>query len=425
MEFVFTSLLGLNSLLLKNSMQARDPEHCTDKPFHYHDELTVDIQSLSNEGRGIARIDNWIVMVPFVIPGERVRVRIFKNHTNYSEADLIEVLQASPDRISPPCPLFGQCGGCQYQHMAYEKQLEWKHRHVTDCLERIAKLSTKVKSVQPSQKIYGYRTKITPHFERNCTHNFPIGFLAYGRKRLLVDVLQCYIASAPINTCLPEVRIQTRQNLQMKSGTLLLRDCSQGVLTNPRAVACAQVCAYDFLFPAGSFFQNNPYILESISQYLQQLRLQFGQIHYLVDAYCGVGVFGIILAKSMRQFVGIEVDEPSIALAQKNMQLNHVDNGRMQHGEAEAIFKGIAFPKDQTLVVVDPPRKGCSENFLQQLIQFQPAVMVYISCAPDTQARDLKRVLTLAPQYKILELQAFDMFPQTKHLECVAVLSRM
>ncbi|MDR0647381.1 MAG: class I SAM-dependent RNA methyltransferase [Puniceicoccales bacterium] len=406
-------------------MQSRDPEHCTDKPLHYHDELTVDIQSLSNEGRGIARINNWIVMVPFVIPGERVRVRIFKNNANYSEADLIEILQASSDRVSPPCPLFGQCGGCQYQHMAYEKQLEWKHRHVTDCLERIAKLSAKVKPVQPSQKIYGYRTKITPHFERNCTNNFPIGFLAYGRKRLLVDVPQCYIASDTINTCLPEVRIQARQNLQMKSGTLLLRDCSQGVLTHPKALARAQVGGCDFLFPAGSFFQNNPYVLESLLQYLQCLRLQFEQIHYLIDAYCGVGVFGIILAKSMRQFVGIEIDKPSIALAQNNMKFNHVDNGRMQHGEAETIFKGIAFPKDQTLVVVDPPRKGCSESFLQQLIQFQPAVMVYISCAPDTQARDLKRILTLAPQYKILELQAFDMFPQTKHLECVAVLSCM
>ncbi|MDR0755375.1 MAG: class I SAM-dependent RNA methyltransferase [Puniceicoccales bacterium] len=406
-------------------MQGRPPKHFTDKPFHYHDELTVDIQSLSNEGRGIARVNDWIVMVPFVIPGERVRVRIFKNHTNYSEADLIEVLQASQDRISPPCPLFGQCGGCQYQHMVYEKQLEWKYRQVTDCLERIAKLSAKVKPVQASKKVYGYRTKITPHFERNCTNNFPIGFLAYGRKRSLVDVPQCCIASDPINTCLPEIRTQTRQNLQIKSGTLLLRDCSQGVLTNPKAVARTQVCGYDFLFQAGNFFQNNPHILESILQYLQQLCLQFGPIHYLIDAYCGVGIFGIILAKSMRQFVGIEVDEPSITLAQKNMQLNHVDNGQMQQGEAETIFKGIAFPKDQTLVVIDPPRKGCSESFLQQLIQFQPAIMVYISCAPDTQARDLKRVLTLAPQYKILELQAFDMFPQTKHLECVAVLSRM
>ena len=142
------------------------PKHFIPTPFAYHEELELDIQTLTNEGRGIGRHGDWAVMVPFVIPGERVRVRIFRNHKNYSEADLVEVLTPSPQRIQPRCPLFGRCGGCQYQHIAYEEQLRWKQQHVADCLERIGGIHTEVRSVVPSEKIYGYRTKLTPHFER-------------------------------------------------------------------------------------------------------------------------------------------------------------------------------------------------------------------------------------------------------------------
>lgn len=400
------------------------PKNFVDKPFAYHEELIVDIQSINNEGRGIARVNGWIVMVPFVIVGERVRVRIFKNNKNYSEADLIEVIKPSSARIKAPCPLFAQCGGCQYQHVRYEDQLLWKRQQIVDCLERIAKIFVPVNAVHPSEKTYAYRSKITPHFERTRTGDFPIGFLACGQRRQWVDVERCAIASDAINEVLPALRARVKENLSLKSGTLLLRDDGRHVITDPHQIAQVKVGDKQFQFPAGNFFQNNIFILNAILGYIRDCLKKFNSVHYLVDTYCGVGVFGIALSNYVERFMGIEIDKLATEWAQKNLSNNQVTNGAVLLGSSEAIFENITFPKDQTLVIMDPPRGGCSEEFLRQLVSFAPDKVIYISCAPDTQARDLRRLLDLDGSYKIVEVQPFDMFPQTKHVECVAVLSK-
>lgn len=403
-------------------MNRLPPKKFIAEPFSYHQEIELDIQSLTNEGRGIGRYNNWTVMVPFVIPGEKVRVRIYRNHKNYSEADLVEVLKPSSQRIQPKCPLFGQCGGCQYQHISYEEQLHWKQQHVIDCMERIGKLQVKVNPVIPSEKTYAYRTKLTPHFERKGTSYCPIGFLENGSRKI-VDVPQCPIASEAINTQLPEVRKEVQHSNQ-RNGTLLLREDTKGIQTDFNAVCEAIVQNLRFQFIAGSFFQNNPYILNAILDFLKNYLREKPEIKYLIDAYCGVGVFGISLANQVEKFLGIEIDEKAITLAQKNMIENQLTNGAFVTGDATTIFKDVNVSADLSLVIMDPPRKGCSEDFLQQLITYNPKVIVYISCAPDTQARDLNRLLTLAPHYTCKFVQPFDMFPQTKHMECVAILER-
>src|SRR5690606_21263291 len=137
----------------------------------------------------------WVVMVPGVIPGERARVRIFRNHENFSEADLGEVVEASPKRVVPGCPLFGTCGGCQYQHITYSEQLEWKRRQVQELLLRMAEIDTPVKPVIGSPREYHYRSKITPHFHRPKAGERPaIGFLQAGTRNRIVDVPQCPIS---------------------------------------------------------------------------------------------------------------------------------------------------------------------------------------------------------------------------------------
>lgn len=403
-------------------MNNTPPKNFVPTPFNYHQELELTIQALTNEGRGIGRVDQWAVMVPFVIPGEKVKVRIFRNHKNYSEADLVEVLEPSPFRENPVCPLFAQCGGCQYQHMAYAEQLKWKRQQAQDGFERIGKLKVEVQPLIPSGKTYGYRTKLTPHFERYGTH-CPIGFLKDGSKRIIVDVPQCPIASDAINKKLTEVREQTVKS-RARHGTLLLRECDSGVITDSNAIATATIQSLQFKFPAGSFFQNNPYILEQILEFLQDWAKHRPEQQYLVDTYCGVGVFALALAAQIEDFLGIEINEKSIALAEENQRLNHISKGRFIAGDAQSIFQNIPFDADKTWVIMDPPRKGASEEFLRDLLHYSPKAIIYVSCAPDTQARDLNQCLALAPQYHVAEVQPFDMFPQTKHMECIAILER-
>lgn len=143
-------------------------------PFAYHQEIELEISTLTNLGSGLGRValaaetaPSWVVMVPFTLPGERVRARVYRNHKNFSEADLVEVLSPSPHRVNAPCPVFGRCGGCQYQHLAYTEQLAWKQRQVAELLEHMAGLVFPVAPVVGSPQEWQYRSKITPHFQVN------------------------------------------------------------------------------------------------------------------------------------------------------------------------------------------------------------------------------------------------------------------
>lgn len=397
------------------------PKNFVPQPFAYHEEIELTIDTLTNLGAGLGRVDGWVVMVPFALPGERVRVRVFRNHSQHSEADLLEVLTPSPQRVEPLCPLFGQCGGCQYQHLAYPEQLAWKTRQVQELLERLGGFTHPVEPAIGSPRSYGYRSKLTPHYPRPREADFPIGFLYNGRRNHLVDVPQCPIATDAINAALPTEREGLRSRLlgKKRGGTLLLRHVNEGVVTDPKAVVTERIGKRVFQFQAGDFFQNNPFILPQLVDYvIGQARL--GGERFLVDAYCGAGIFGICAHEHFDAFAGVEISASSIKWANANAAINHADNGTFLIGEAEAIFAGLDFPPEQTTVLIDPPRRGCDRSFLEQLIAYAPARVVYVSCAPDTQARDLKTLCTSA--FTLERLQPFDLFPQTRHLETVATL---
>ena len=183
------------------------PKNFVSKPFEYHQEIELEIETLTNRGIGLGRVDNWVVMVPFSLPGETVIARIFRNHKNYSDADLIEVLKASEDRVDPKCSLFGVCGGCQYLNLAYEKQLEWKQNQVKELFKQIGDMNIEVNASKGSPKEYFYRSKLTPHYSKpRDDKELPIGFLKYGMRQSIVDVPQCPIATEAINEALPEAR---------------------------------------------------------------------------------------------------------------------------------------------------------------------------------------------------------------------------
>lgn len=393
-------------------------------PFQYHQEIELTIDTLTNLGVGLGRVDNWVVMVPFSLPGECVRARVFKNHANYSEADLVKVLTPSKDRVKAPCPLFGECGGCQYQHMGYEAQLLWKQKHVQEVLERIAGLSlVQVRPTIGSPKEYRYRSKLTPHFPKPSDETFPVGFLRQGSTSHILDVPQCPIATDKINKVLPKAREVVRANFKKykRGGTLLLRDgnAQEQVVTDPNQTMSERIKDFVFQFKAGEFFQNNPYILPDFVDYIIGQAKAEG-IDYLVDVYCGVGTFAIFGHKHFKECVGIEINSLAINQAHVNASINNAVNVSFLLGKAEALFTCVRAPSHQTTVLLDPPRKGCDEAFIAQLMDFRPKRIVYVSCGPDTQARDLKMMLRYP--YSITAIQPFDLFPQTRHIENVVTL---
>ena len=456
-----------------------------DQPFPYRTEIELEISTLTNLGVGLGRVPlpaltadlprhssaersdgGWVVMVPFTLPGEKVRARVYRNHKNFSEADLIAVLTPSRHRIEAKCPLFGTCGGCQYQHLTYAEQLKWKRQQVEEVLKYMAGVEFPVSPVIASPREFGYRSKITPHFKVGryfggpdsrraadggdavlpANQVQPIGFLKQGSRFDLIDVPQCPIATPEINAKLPEVRAKTQQRLAAgeykRDATLLLRHAQEGVVTDYDAVihevinaagvdsgpqlsalnsqlGTAQPIRLHFL--ARDFFQNNPFILPAFTSYVREQAAGSGA-RFLVDAYCGSGLFSLTAAPAFEKVAGIELSASSIKFATENAQANGITNAAFQAGDAAQIFAGLTFPPAETAVVIDPPRKGCDESFLHQLFNYGPRTVVYVSCDPATQMRDLKGFL--ASGYKLTAVQPFDLFPQTRHLECVVTLVR-
>ena len=414
----------------------KPPKNFTPHPFPYHKEVELRIETLTYSGKGLGRVNDWVVMAPFTIPEEHVRVRIFRNHASYSEADLVEILERSPQRVDPCCPLFTNCGGCQYQHLDYTVQLEWKQRHVADLFQRLAKTHVSIQPVQPAPRIYAYRSKLTPHYQspsvstsrhRDSQHIGAIGFKGvYGGR--LIDVPHCPIATDAINTKLAREREWLcRQSpigvkKKVRGGTLLLRQGLEGVVTDPRAVLSERVGGFIFQFKAGDFFQNNSYGLPKLVQHVVQ-QVQAPGIDYLVDAYCGVGLFSISAARHFQNSFGIEISADAIRWAQANAVLNHTSNCTFRVGEAADLFAQLPCSGNVSSVILDPPRKGCDAVFLERLFAFAPQRVVYVSCDPATQVRDL--IAFLANRYAIETVQPFDLFPQPRHIENVVTLTRM
>lgn len=426
----------------------RPPRKFFDQPFDYHQSIEIDIDALSNLGVGIGRITlndehtplsaqakknkmqgQWVVFVPHTLPGERVLASIFRNDKSHSQADLIRVLSPSNQRVTPQCVLFGQCGGCQYQHLGYSEQLAWKTRQVAELFSVQLGMDVAVNPAIRSPKQWAYRSKITPHFHPPKKGEInAIGFLQTGQRSRLIDVPHCPIAMESINQHLPLLRRETFSQSRSfkKGGTLLLRATPQGVETHPNIPITEEVrigtTTYYFDFLAGDFFQNNPFILPEFVAYAAKLASADG-MEYLVDAYCGSGLFSICLAKHFKKVASVEISQSAADWARHNAQKNAIDNADFLAASAEDIFADIVFSPDKTTVLIDPPRKGSTPEFLEQLFAFRPKRVVYISCNPATQIRDLG--FFFKESYRLREVQPFDLFPQTRHLECIALLERI
>ncbi|KAF8439365.1 S-adenosyl-L-methionine-dependent methyltransferase [Boletus edulis BED1] len=482
--------------LLGNDTVHSAEQHATDwdAPFQFREELEVVVDRLSSNGDALALAppprSNWVIVAPFALPGERIRVRVYRGARLHSFADLLDVLNPNPDlrddsRVQ--CKYFGQCSGCQYQMLSYEKQLEIKRDVVVKAYQNFSGLPfSAVPTVLPtmgSPKQYHYRTKITPHFEappkkaRADPPSAPskpdwlkIGFNEIGKKTV-IDIEECPIATPVLNQALGPIRENIIQNIwsYKKGVSLLLRDSLDPSipidLTNPTPDEPTQhICVTDhkatvrervgdtyFEFPGHAFFQNNNSILVPLTNYVRDAIFPSTATStddnasptHLVDAYCGSGLFSILLSPHFHTVAGIELATDAIRSATANAQLNRLPPDRCTFlaGDASDIFATVShFPREKTAVIIDPPRKGCDTRFLEQLLEFGAGTVVYVSCNVHTQARDVGMIVKRSEEsgvggpseqgtqertrkkYVLESLKGFDLFPQTAHVESVAVL---
>jgi tRNA/tmRNA/rRNA uracil-C5-methylase (TrmA/RlmC/RlmD family) len=416
-------------------------------PFPYHTEVEIEIEDLTNLGCGVGRFTledgrQWVIMVPTVLPGERAIVRIFRNHDSYSEADLVQVLRRSVDRVKPQCLHFQSCGGCQYQHMNITAQRHWKKNQIISLLQRIAGIDSGNVTVNPvigTDHLFNYRSKISPHHQAlRPGKPMKIGFQMRSSD-VIIDIKQCPIASISINEKYAEFRCQQEKDLEnfeapteskdtkrkrARGKTLLFREADNNYVTmDTRELITETVNGVQFQFKAGEFFQNNKYVVPLMVDHVLRHAAaddKSSKCRFLVDAYCGSGLFSLCGAQYFDSVYGVEVSQLAVTAAKQNAKSNSITNVEFLAGSSEAIFDQIQhLPPDETVVIIDPPRKGCDSVFLNQLFSFKPRKVVYVSCDPSTQARDAK--FFLENNYEIVDVTPFDLFPQTRHIENIIV----
>ena len=363
----------------------------------------VMIDDLAFGGEGVARPDGFVIFVPFVIPGEVVDIEITEAKKSFARARLLDVVESSKNRVKPQCDVFAVCGGCQYQHIDYQTQVGVKHKQVSDLFQRLGGIDPKlVRPLVPCPQPFHYRNRIMVRTQWNREKkDMNVGFLRHD-SRLVVDVEECKIAEHELN----EELVNIRKNPPRRNGIKVV------VRKFPE----------DWELPPDSFFQNNFSLLPKLVETVR-LGLRSNGSRHLIDAYCGVGFFGIELAGEVESFVGVEIDRMGIKAANANLNSRGIKNGEFLEGKAEEMLPDLLarMPAESTSLILDPPRKGCPPDSLGVIRSVRPSQVLYISCHPATLARDLK-ILTDSGVYRIEGITPLDMFPQTQHVECVADL---
>ena len=490
----------LSPALPKQVSPAAPGQVTTVLPNRFSD-IELDISVLSSTGDGLAfdAETKHVYVVPFTAPGDKVTATVIRHYPDqqYSKADFVKVLTPSSlrDDSRVRCQYFQACSGCQFQMLSYPIQLLHKQRIIEMAYKHFSGLNPRlvpeVSEVTASPLEYGYRTKLTPHFDgppgfrrkgrKTQTEGPlfqevpPIGFLKKGMK-VVVDIEDCPIGTEVVRAGLRKERKSVANEIHTykRGATLLLRESTKKIfktedaidinsaedkkgepadpltiredhstyilektcVTDPKATASEYVFNFQFRNTAGAFFQNNNSILPVFTSYIRaharpSVPFQHHKIKYLIDAYCGSGLFSIILSSLFLETTGIDISSECIMAALLNATRNGITNSKFMEANAAALFASVTYLPEETVVVVDPPRKGCDEEFLRQVAKYGPSRIIYVSCNVHTQARDIGILIDLTAEdgetgagYEIESLKGFDFFPQTSHVESVAILNK-
>ncbi|MBU4510024.1 23S rRNA (uracil(1939)-C(5))-methyltransferase RlmD [bacterium] len=452
-----------------------------DKPVQLEESYELIIRGYSHQGEGIGRVNNFTVFVPGAILEERVRVKIIEVKKNFARGRLEEFILTSPHRVKSLCPVYHLCGGCHLQHIAYEKQLEMKKGIVENALDRIGNQKIKALPTIGMKDPWRYRNK--GYFQVSQEKGrVRLGFYKAGSYDF-VPASGCVLFSLQINRLVSYLEEQlslqkvTVYNSKTGGGNLrniLIRESRstgeimivfitkednlgfdqnilndlvstfpqvvsiyQNINRSPKAVLLGKdfrllkgkpdledaIGPFKFKISPQSFFQVNTAQAEILNEKILEYANLSGE-ETVIDSYCGTAAISIYAAKQAEKVYGIEVEKSAVRDAKINCELNGISNLKLFTGKAEEwLYQWRRSGEEVHLVIVDPPRKGCSSKVLKGIIKIKPKKIIYISCNPATLARDLK-YLTKDDDYKLKKVLPIDMFPQTGHIECISSLER-
>ena len=450
-------------------------------PVTKDQELELTIDSLAYGGNGVARLNGFVVFVRRGLPGDRVRARVTKVQRRHAEALATELLEAGPNRVDAPCAHYPACGGCRFQDLAYEAQIESKAAQVADALRRIGGIDQPpLEPILPAAEIFHYRNKLEYSFTQTEA-GAALGFHRAGRWDEVLDIQECWLTTDLGNAIRNAVRDwagadrlvaydqETQsgylRHLVVREGrntgqVLVLLVTAPGekfdtggfvdtlrafpevrsihwsenespaevtnlptqLLWGDEAIE-EQMCGLRFRVRPNAFLQTNTAMAERLYEIAREFAALTGD-ETVYDLYCGIGTIGLALAHDALTVWGIDISEESIACALENADLNGIGNAAYLAGSVgQALAELRERSGEPDVVVVDPPRAGLAGKALKRLGEIGAGRIVYVSCNPTTLAGDLKR-LALDYGYALRRAKPVDMFPHTPHVETVALLER-
>jgi 23S rRNA (uracil1939-C5)-methyltransferase len=445
------------------------------------EELELRIDSLAYGGNGVARLDGFVVFVRRGLPGDTVRARVTKVQRRHAEAVTTEVIEAGPARVEAPCEHYPACGGCRFQDLAYEAQVEAKHAWVEDSLRRIAGIEhPPLEPIIPAESIFHYRNKMEYSFTQ-AEDGPTLGLHRAGRWDEVLEIRECWLTTDLGNRIRNVVRewareeklpgydqatgegylrhlvvregrntgqalvqlvTHTRERFdrerlievvtaipEVRSLHWSINDTPSEVTNLPSELLWGDEAIEEelgglrFRIRPNAFLQTNTRMAERLYELARDAAgLTGGETVY--DLYCGIGTIGLSLARDAMTVWGIEISEESVACAIENAELNSIGNAAFFAGNVGEVLRELRERAGEPqVVIVDPPRAGLAGKALRRLGELAAARVVYVSCNPTTLAGDVKR-LAEDYGYRLLRTQPVDMFPHTPHVESVSILER-
>ena len=384
------------------------------------DEKVLKIEKVVFGGKGLSRDLERITFVPFTLPGEKVRVRIKRQRNDYQEAEAIEIIEPDPDRVTPECPYFGHCGGCQLSHAGYNKQIQMKVDILRETLQRNQIGFPELQVI--TGKPFGYRHRAQLKYDP--VHR-ALGFYEMNSNRV-VDIHECLCLTPGLNALLKSLRsdlcgrsvpglreIECYENDQQQTAVFYHPPAPELHSSGPQDLT---ISFREHRFPMNPnvFLQVNPGLWRAM---IQEVESHYQKLHlnHALELYSGAGFFTVALSKSFKRMIACEENVEAVAFARKEHRLKNVEWIRSR-------AESYRFPAGLDAVIVDPPRSGLPRNVVEQLIANKPEWITYVSCDCPTFARDLKK---LKQNYRVEQLTMLDLFPQTYHFEVVALLKKI
>ncbi|TMK57480.1 MAG: 23S rRNA (uracil(1939)-C(5))-methyltransferase RlmD [Actinobacteria bacterium] len=432
------------------------------------EQLELEIDSLAFGGRGVARTEGFVVFVAGALPGDLVRAEVTKPKKRFAEARTVEVVRASADRLPDTCVHGGEpCPGAPWQGLPYERQLAHKQEQVAEALDRIGGLEGfELEEIVPAIEQWRYRNKLEYSFGEDTEGEPTLGFHARGRWDLIVGVEDCHLASEAGNEARNAVRDWARvesipaydararrgvlRNLAVREGrrtgqiqtrlvtvksrfprppvdlhTIVEGDAGgsegpTGVLGEERLRE--ELCGLKLEMSHGAFFQTNTEMAERLYAVAAEFAGLSGR-ERVFDLFCGIGTIGLTMAPQAGEVWGLEIVEEAITDAERNARRNKVENAHFMAANARTGVRPLLEKAGKPdVVVVDPPRAGLSQKIVRRVIECEAKKIVYVSCNPTTLAPNAAQLAEAG--YKLARVRPVDMFPQTPHIECVALFEK-